>query len=64
MSESPAKKVKITLNKSLIGRPDKHRRVAYGLGLKKTSDSTVLAETVTIRGMINTISHLLTVEAV
>ena len=55
--------VKITLTRSLIGRPDKQRRVARALGLKKMHQSVTLPQTDTIRGMINRIPHLLTVEA-
>lgn len=59
-----ARQVRVTLSKSLLGRPDKHRRVAKALGLTKTNRSVLHFETVTIKGMLNKISHLLTVEAV
>ena len=54
--------LKITLSKSLLGRPEKHRRVAKALGLTKSQRSVVQYDTPIIRGMINKISHLLTVE--
>jgi large subunit ribosomal protein L30 len=54
--------LKITLKKSLIGRPEKHRRVVRSLGLRKLNKTVVLAETPTIRGMVQKVSHLLDVE--
>lgn len=59
-----ARQVRVTLTKSLLGRPDKHRRVARALGLTKTGRPVVQYETPTIKGMINKISHLVSVEAV
>lgn len=59
---SNEKKLKITLTRSLIGRPEKQRRVAKALGLTKSHQSVVQADTPLIRGMINKITHLLTVE--
>lgn len=63
MSEqNTAHKVRVTLTRSLLGRPDKHRRVARALGLTRTNRSVEHFDTPIIRGMINKISHLLTVE--
>lgn len=57
-----AKQVKVTLTRSLLGRPEKQVRVARALGLTKTQRTVVHYDTPIIRGMINKISHLLTVE--
>jgi len=54
--------LKITLVKSMIGRPEKHRRVLRGMGLKKLNKSVELQDTPPIRGMINTVLHLVKVE--
>ena len=54
--------LKIRLKKSLIGRPEKHRRVVQSLGLRKLNKTVVLADTPTIRGMVQKVSHLLDVE--
>ncbi len=54
--------LKITLVKSMIGRPEKHRRVLRGMGLKKPNRSVELQDTPSIRGMINTVSHLVKFE--
>lgn len=56
------RQLRITLTRSLLGRPDKHRRVAKALGLTKSNQTVVQYDTPIIRGMINKISHLLTVE--
>ena len=37
--------LKITLVKSEIGRPEKHRRVLRGMGLTKLNKSVLLKET-------------------
>jgi large subunit ribosomal protein L30 len=55
-------KVRVTLSKSLLGRPEKQRRVAKALKLTKTRDTAIHEDSPTIRGMIRKISHLLTVE--
>jgi large subunit ribosomal protein L30 len=63
-SEQPKsdRKLKITLTRSLLGRPEKHCRVARALGLTKSQHSVFQYDSPIIRGMINKISHLLTVE--
>jgi len=55
------KKLKITLVKSYIGRPEKHRKVLRGMGLQKLNRTVLLKDTPEIRGMINKVSHLLSV---
>jgi len=54
--------LKITLVKSMIGRPEKHRKVLRGMGLRKLNRSVELQDTLPIRGMINTVVHLVKVE--
>lgn len=56
-----AEKVTITLVKSQIGRPEKHRLVLQGLGLTKLNKSVVLEDTAQVRGMINKVAHLVKV---
>jgi large subunit ribosomal protein L30 len=55
------KKIVVTLTKSPIGYNFKQRRVVEALGLGKLNSSREHFDTVTIRGMINKISHLVTV---
>jgi len=54
--------IKITLVKSIIGRPTKHRKVIAGMGLRKLNQSVVLENTPANRGMAQKVSHLVTVE--
>lgn len=56
--------VKITLEKSLIGRLDKQIKTAKSLGLKKIGDSTTQADTPSVQGKIFVIKHLVKVENV
>jgi large subunit ribosomal protein L30 len=56
------KKIKITLVKSGIARPGKHKAILIGLGLKKLNNSVVRLDTPEIRGMINKVGHLVQVE--
>jgi large subunit ribosomal protein L30 len=64
MAQNEAKKLKITLVKSGIARPGKHKVVLIGLGLRKLNKSVLRLDTPEIRGMINKVSHLLLVEEV
>ncbi|KXB56641.1 50S ribosomal protein L30 [Gemelliphila asaccharolytica] len=54
--------LKITLTRSIIGRPEKQRKVVQALGLKKMHQTVEHKDNAAIRGMINKISHLVTVE--
>jgi large subunit ribosomal protein L30 len=54
--------LKITLVKSMIGRPEKHRKVLRGMGLTKLNKTVELENTPAIRGMINVVSHLVKAE--
>lgn len=61
-AQTKNKQIKVTLVKSLLGRPDKQRRVAKALGLEKTQRTVTHYDTPIIRGMVNKIPHLLSVE--
>ena len=54
--------LKITLRKSTICAPKKHRDVVAGLGLSKLNQTVQRPDSPEIRGMINKVGHLLTVE--
>ena len=56
------KKVKVTQIGSPIGRIDKQKATLIGLGLNKRHRSKVLEDTPAVRGMIETVKHLVTVE--
>ena len=57
-------KLKITQVRSLIGRPEKQRRIIESLGLKRHQTSVVHNDTPAIRGMVFKVRHLLNVEEV
>jgi len=54
--------LRVTLVKSEIGRPEKHRKVLRGIGLKKLNKTVELEDTPSIRGMISKVSHLVKAE--
>lgn len=58
------KQLKITLVKSVIAAQPKHKECIKGLGLRKLRHSVVLQDDPCIRGMINKVGHLLSVEEV
>ncbi len=54
--------LKITLVRSLIGRPETQRKVVRALGLGKTNSVVEKADNPQIRGMVNKVAHLIKVE--
>jgi large subunit ribosomal protein L30 len=54
--------LKVTLVRSMIGRPQKHRRVLRGMGLTKLNRTVELRDTPETRGMVNAVSHLVKAE--
>ena len=54
--------VRVTLVRSMIGRPEKHRRVLRGMGLTRLNKTVELKDTPETRGMINKVSHLVSTE--
>ena len=58
------KKLKITLIKSYIGKPQKQRDILRGMGLEKLNKTVMLKDTPEIRGMVNKISHLVFMEEI
>ena len=54
--------LKIKMVKSEIGRPEKQRKILRGMGLNKLNSTVTLVDTPQIRGMINKVVHLVSVE--
>ena len=54
--------IKITLKRSGIGRNKYFTKVLNGLGLRRLNQTVVLKDTPEIRGMINKVNHMVTVE--
>ena len=55
-------KIKITLVKSGIDRPENQKRTLKALGLKRLHRSVELEATPQVNGMIQKVKHLLAVE--
>ncbi|MDN5344417.1 MAG: large subunit ribosomal protein [Clostridia bacterium] len=56
--------LKITLVKSLIGRPETERKTARALGLNKLNTVRTMPDTPVNRGQVRKLAHLLKVEEV
>lgn len=57
-------KIKITLTRSLIGRPENQRATVKALGLRKLNSSVEQEDNAVIRGMVHKVEHLVTVEEI
>ncbi|HIY57096.1 MAG TPA: 50S ribosomal protein L30 [Candidatus Tetragenococcus pullicola] len=56
--------LKITLKRSIIGRPQNQRDTVKALGLGKVNSTVVKPANEAIQGMVKTISHLVDVEEI
>jgi large subunit ribosomal protein L30 len=56
-------KLKVTLVRSGINRPEPQKQTIRQLGLRKLHRSVVLPDNLAVRGMIRSVSHLVKVEA-
>ncbi len=61
MTSKNKKTITVTQVKSPIGRPKDQRQTLIGLGLNKLHRTKVLEDTPSVRGMINKVSHLVSV---
>ncbi len=59
-----ADKINVTLRKSMIGRPEKQRKVLRGMGLTRLNKTVQLENTPAIRGMILKVTHLVEAEEI
>ncbi|WP_096271366.1 50S ribosomal protein L30 [Paucisalibacillus globulus] len=57
-----SKKLEITLTRSVIGAKEKQIKTVEALGLKKIRQTVVLEDTPAVRGMVNRVSHLVSVQ--
>ncbi|MAC47891.1 50S ribosomal protein L30 [Oceanospirillum beijerinckii] len=55
-------KIKVTLTRSPIGILPKHKLCVKGLGLRRIGHTVELEDTPSVRGMINKVNYLVTVE--
>ena len=57
-------KVKVTLVRSVIGRPETQKKTMASLGLKKINSSIELDDTAQLRGQVDKVKHLVKVEEI
>jgi large subunit ribosomal protein L30 len=57
-------RLKVTQTKSIIGSKDNQRQTLRSLGLKRIHDTVVKEDRPEIRGMVATVTHLVSVEEV
>jgi large subunit ribosomal protein L30 len=62
--ETQTKQLKVTLVKSPIGYEKSQGETARALGLRKMHASVIVKDIPSVRGMINKITHLVSVEEV
>ena len=56
------KTIRVTQTKSIIGRLKAHKACICGLGLKKINQTVEVEDTAAVRGMINKVSFMVSVE--
>lgn len=61
MATPKSRKLSITLFRSPIGHPQKHKAVVRSLGLRRIRQTVVHQDSPQIRGMIRKVVHLLKV---
>ncbi|GHV03290.1 50S ribosomal protein L30 [Clostridia bacterium] len=63
-TENTEKKIEVTLTRSVSGRLKKQERTIRALGLHKIGETKVFPDTAAVRGMINVVSHMVSVKEV
>jgi len=61
---APAGRIRLTLRRSLIGRPEEQRRIVRALGLRRVGASRVHVRTPGVLGAARQVAHLLSIEEV
>jgi len=61
-NSSAAKKLKITLVRSVINTRESHRATVRGLGLRRLNHTVEIEDTPATRGMVNKVGYLLKCE--
>jgi large subunit ribosomal protein L30 len=59
-----AKEIKVKLIRSMVGRPEKHRKVLKSLGLTRMHKTVTLYDTPQIMGAIRKVQHMVEVTQV
>lgn len=55
-------KIEVTLVRSMIGRPEKHRKILRAMGLTKMNKTVVFDDTPATRGMAQKVIHMVKLE--
>lgn len=58
------KKIKITLVRSPIGNTERHRATVRALGLHRVGQTVEQTDTLSLRGMLAKVNHLVKIEKV
>ena len=56
------KKIRVTQTKSSIGRLKSHKACLSGLGLRRIRHTVEVEDTPAVRGMINKVSYMVSIE--
>ncbi|UCG14782.1 MAG: 50S ribosomal protein L30 [Deltaproteobacteria bacterium] len=56
-----ANEIKIKLVRSMVGRPEKHRRILRSLGLTRLNKTVTLYDTPQIMGAVRKVRHMVEV---
>ncbi len=59
-----AGKIRVTLIRSMIGRPEKHRKVLRSMGLTRMHKTIEMEDTPSLRGKIHKVMHLVKTEEI
>lgn len=62
MAKKKSATIRIKLVRSPIGYPKRQKRTLEAMGLRKLNQTVEKADTPVVRGMINRVSHLVSVE--
>jgi len=60
----PARRVKVTLRRSLIGRPEPQRRIIWSLGLRRIGSAREHSLSPSVAGALKRVGHLVSIEEV
>lgn len=60
-ADQAAQSVRVTLRRSPIGTPERHRLVLRGLGLRHIRQTVIRPDTPQVRGLIQKVGYLLEV---
>ncbi len=59
-----SRKLKITQIRSGIGRLKNQKRTLVALGIKKMHQTVIHNDTIQVRGMVNTVKHLVKIDEI